>query len=84
MAPQRPGAAAAPVALARRPVSLIDQDPRARLNAARDQTLTALTVGRSASLLRRIGLAPADTERSPSRPVWSISPISSTPWRNCG
>lgn len=62
MAPQRPAAPAAPVAFgAPQP---IEDSPRARLNAARDQTLTALTEAQR-ELLRRIGLASTDTERNP-------------------
>ena len=62
MAPQRP---AAPMAFgAPEPATLPATDsPRARLNAARDQTLTALTEAQR-ELLRRIGLASTDTERT--------------------
>ncbi|WP_454757704.1 hypothetical protein [Cupriavidus campinensis] len=65
MAPQRPGpSAAAPMAFgAPEPVGPSTESPRARLNAARDQTLTALTVAQR-ELLRRIGLAPTDAERN--------------------
>lgn len=58
MAPQRP---AAPIPFgAPQP---IEDSPRARLNAARDQTLTALTEAQR-ELLRRIGLASTDAERN--------------------